>query len=329
MKIARIEVDGTPRVGVVDGDRVQPLDAGLDHLALLAASPAERSEMVARATGDEPLALSDVRLRASIEPTSLRDFLTFEEHLEGSLRILGATEPHPVWYEMPVFTFYNRNAVAGPGDPIAVPPGCELLDFELELAAVIGKPGKDLTPEQASEHIAGYTLFNDWSARDLMEPVIPFGMGPMKGKDFANSFGPWIVTADELAPYRRDGRLALELHVELNGVPLPAGGDSSVNMAWSFEEMVAFASRGAELKTGDVLASGTCGGGCLLEYWARLDTDLVPPLAPGDEVTLVAEGIGSLSNTIVRGVDPVPLGRARPARERRRRSWTAVARHDA
>ncbi|MDQ1105684.1 fumarylacetoacetate hydrolase family protein [Nocardioides zeae] len=265
-----------------------------------------------------------MRLRASIEPTSLRDFLTFEEHLEGSLQILGATEPHPVWYEMPVFTFYNRNAVAGPGDAIAVPPGCELLDFELELAVVIGKPGKDLTPEQAGDHIAGYTLFNDWSARDLMQPVIPFGMGPMKGKDFANSFGPWVVTADELAPYRREDRLALELHVELNGVPLPAGGDSSVNMAWSFEEMIAFASRGTELRTGDVLASGTCGGGCLLEYWARLGTDVVPPLAPGDEVTLVAEGIGALSNTIVAGADPVPLGRARPARERRQRDWSGV-----
>jgi 2-keto-4-pentenoate hydratase/2-oxohepta-3-ene-1,7-dioic acid hydratase in catechol pathway len=207
-----------------------------------------------------------------------------------------------------------------------VPPGCELLDFELELAVVIGKPGKDLTPEQASEHIAGYTLFNDWSARDLMAPVLPFGMGPMKGKDFANSFGPWIVTADELEPYRRDGRLALELHAELNGVPLPAGGDNSVNMAWSFEEMIAFASRGTELKPGDVLGSGTCGGGSLLEYWARLDSEQVPPLRPGDVVTLVAEGIGSMSNTIVAGVEVTPLTRARVGQQRRSRSWAPTVR---
>jgi 2-keto-4-pentenoate hydratase/2-oxohepta-3-ene-1,7-dioic acid hydratase in catechol pathway len=327
VKIARFEFDGTTRLGIVEADRIQPLAAGVDQLHLLAASPTERQEIVDRSADGPTLAVSDVRLRASIEPTSLRDFLTFEEHLVGSLKILGATEPHPVWYEMPVFTFYNRNVALGPGDPVAVPPGCELLDFELELGVVIGRAGKDLTPEQAGEHIAGYTLFNDWSARDLMKPVIPFGMGPMKGKDFANSFGPWIVTADELEHYRRDDRLALELHVELNGVPLPAGGDNSVNMAWSFEEMIAFASRGAELKPGDVLASGTCGGGCLLEYWAHLDTEQVPPLRPGDEVTLVAEGIGAMSNTIVAGTSLVPLGRARPARERRERQWTPTASH--
>jgi 2-keto-4-pentenoate hydratase/2-oxohepta-3-ene-1,7-dioic acid hydratase in catechol pathway len=326
MKIARIDVDGTTRLSVVDRDRVQPLTIDVKLVDLLAASVTERQEIVDRSKYGSTLALSDVRLRASIEPTTLRDFLTFEEHLEGSLRILGATQPHPVWYEMPVFLFYNSNAVVGPDDPVAVPPGCELLDFELELAVVIGKAGRDLTPEQASEHIAGYTLFNDWSARDLMAPVIPFGMGPMKGKDFANSLGPWIVTADELEPYRRDGRLALELHAELNGVPLPAGGDNSVNMAWSFEEMLAFASRGTELKPGDVLGSGTCGGGCLLEYWAHLDTVQVPPLKPGDVVTLVAEGIGAMSNTIVAGVDAAPLPKARVARNRRQRSWTPLGR---
>lgn len=325
MRIARIDVDGATRLGIVDADRVQPLAAGVELVDLLTADPGQRREIVGRSGDGPPLALSDVRLRASIEPTTLRDFLTFEEHLEGSLAILGATEPHPVWYEVPVFLFGNSNAVVGPGDPVAVPPGCELLDFELELAVVIGEGGRDLTPEQAGEHIAGYTLLNDWSARDLMAPVIPFGMGPIKGKDFAHSLGPWIVTADELEPHRRDGRLALELHVELNGVPLPAGGDNSVNMVWSFEEMIAFASRGTDLRPGDVLASGTCGGGCLLEYWARLDTDRVPPLRPGDVVTLVAEGIGSLSNTVVAGVDPVPLPRARTGQRRRERSWTPPA----
>ncbi|MEV7398630.1 fumarylacetoacetate hydrolase family protein [Aeromicrobium sp. NPDC092404] len=327
MKIARIDLDGTTRLGIVDGESVQPLAADVQQLDLLTASAAERRQIVDRSADGSPLALSDVRLRAAIEPTTLRDFLTFEEHLEGSLKILGATEPHPVWYEMPVFLFYNSNTALGPGDTVAVPPGCELLDFELELCVVIGKAGKDLTPEQAGEHIAGYTLFNDWSARDLMERVIPFGMGPMKGKDFANSFGPWIVTADELEPFRRDGRIALDLHAELNGVPLPAGGDNSVNMAWSFEEMIAFASRGTELKPGDVLASGTCGGGCLLEYWAHLDTEQVPPLKPGDVVTLVAQGIGSMSNTIVAGASPVALPRARAARERRDRRWAAVVSH--
>ncbi|GAA4781216.1 fumarylacetoacetate hydrolase family protein [Actinomycetospora chlora] len=317
MKIARIEIEGTARVGVVDGDAVQPLAVDLDELL---ASDA-RDELAARTADGSPRPLSAVRLLAPVAPPTLRDYITFEEHLEGSLKLLGRTAPPPEWYDQPVFYFSNPNAVVGPDDPVAVPPGCERLDFELELAAVIGKPGKDLTPEQAGEHIAGYTLFNDWSARDLMPPVIPVGLGPVKGKDFANTLGPWIVTADELAGHRRDDRLALEMHAEVNGVALPGGGDTSANMSWSFEEIVAYASRGAELRTGDVLASGTCGAGCLLEHWAHLGDAAPPPLRPGDVVTLVVEGIGSVSNPVVAGVEPVALPKARVGMPRRARPW--------
>lgn len=324
MKIARIDLGGTARVAVVERDHVQPLTSAVSMTDLLAASPSEARNLVVRNADGPVLPLSEVRLLAPVDPPTLRDFLTFEEHLEGSLKLLGADAPLPVWYEMPLFYFSNTNAVVGPDATVAVPPGCELLDFELELAVVIGKPGRDLTPERARDHIGGYTLFNDWSARDLMAPVVPFGMGPVKGKDFANSIGPWIVTPDELEPYRRDDRLALELHAELNGVPLSAGGDNSANMAWSFEEMVSFASRGTELRPGDVLASGTCGGGCLLEYWAHTSADDVPPLRPGDVVTLVADGIGAMSNTVVAGVDATPLPRARVGRTRRHRDWTPV-----
>ena len=317
MRIARIEIGGETRVGVVEGDAVQPLTAGIDEVL----ASADRPALVARTADGAPLPLSAVRLLAPVQPGTLRDYITFEEHLEGSLKLLGRTAPPPEWYEQPVFYFSNTNAVIGPDEPVAVPPGCERLDFELELAAVIGRPGKDLTPERAADHIAGYTLFNDWSARDLMPPVIPVGLGPVKGKDFANTLGPWIVTADELAPFRRGDRLALEMHAEVNGVPLPGGGDTSANMGWSFEEIVAYASRGTELRPGDVLASGTCGAGCLLEYWAHLGDDAPPPLAPGDVVTLVVEGIGSVSNRVVAGVDPVPLPRARVGLPRRARPW--------
>jgi len=324
MKIARIEIDEETRLGIVDGDRVQPLAAGTDLSEVLAATPAQRAELSERSREGEPRMLSQVRLLAPVHPRTLRDFLTFEEHLEGSLKLLGAAAPHSAWYDQPLFYFSNTNAVVGPDDPVAVPPGCRMLDFEVELAAVIGKPGKDLSPEQAAEHIAGYTLFNDWSARDLMSPVVPVGMGPVKGKDFANTLGPWIVTSDELAPYRHDDRLALEMHAELNGLALPAGGDTSANMSWSFEEMVAFASRGAQLLPGDVLASGTCGAGCLLEYWAHTGSEEPPPLQPGDVVTLVVEGIGSLSNRIVAGAEPVAVPRARVAQGRRPRRWNTT-----
>ncbi|MTD52888.1 fumarylacetoacetate hydrolase family protein [Amycolatopsis pithecellobii] len=324
MKIARIGIGDATRVGIVDGDRVQPLAAETDLSELLAAIPAQRAELVERTKDGEPRPLSEVRLLAPVQPRTLRDFLTFEEHLEGSLKVMGAAAPHPAWYDQPLFYFTNTNAVLGPDDPVAVPPGSRKLDFELELAAVIGKPGKDLSPEQAAEHIAGYTLFNDWSARDLQAIAAPVGMGAVKGKDFANTLGPWIVTADELAPYRRDDRLALDMHAEINGVALPAGGDTSANMAWSFEEMVAFASRGAELLPGDVLASGTCGAGCLLEYWGRTGTEEPPPLRPGDVVTLVVEGIGSVSNRIVAGAGPVAVPKARVGQRRRPRPWSTT-----
>jgi 2-keto-4-pentenoate hydratase/2-oxohepta-3-ene-1,7-dioic acid hydratase in catechol pathway len=324
MKIARIELDGSTTIGIVDGDRVQPLTATADLDELLMATPGERPDLVERQAAGGQLDLSSVKLLAPVRPKTLRDFITFEEHLEGSLKGLGMA-PHPAWYEQPVFYFSNTNAVIGPEDPVEVPPGCQRLDFELELAAVIGKPGKDLTPEQASEHIAGYTLYNDWSARDLMSSVIPLGVGPVKGKDFANTLGPWIVTADELAPYRRGDRLALELHAEVNGVALPGGGDNSANMSWSFEEIVAYASRGAELLPGDVLGAGTCGGGSLIEYWGRTGSENPPPLRPGDVVTLVAEGIGTVSNKVVPGALPVELPRARTTKSRRPRPWTEVS----
>lgn len=326
MRIARIEIDGTTRVGVVDGDRVQPLDARTTVEEVLAATPDGRTALVGNAAEGGPRPLSEVRLLAPVRPPTLRDYITFEEHLEGSLKLLGRTTPPAAWYDQPLFYFSNTNAVIGPDDPVEVPPGCRKLDFELELAAVVGKPGKDLSPEQAAEHIAGYTLFNDWSARDLMEPVIPAGLGPVKGKDFANTLGPWIVTADELAPHRRDDRLALEMHAEVNGVPLPGGGDTSANMAWSFEEIVAYASRGAELRTGDVLAAGTCGTGCLLELWAHLGDEAPPPLRPGDVVTLVVEHIGAVSNRVVAGVEPVTIPKARVGQTRRPRPWSAATR---
>lgn len=321
MKIARFTIGAMTTLGVVVGDEVQPLAAATDISEILAATPDQRAQLVEGARDGGPLPLSDVRLLAPVQPRTLRDFLTFEEHLEGSLKLLGASVAPPAWYDQPLFYFSNTNAVVGPGDPVAVPPGCRRLDFELELAAVIGKPGKDLAPEQAGEHIAGYTIFNDWSARDLMSPVVPVGLGPVKGKDFANTLGPWIVTADELERHRRDGRLALDMHAELNGVALPAGGDNSASMAWSFEEMVAFASRGAELLPGDVLASGTCGAGCLLEYWAHTGTE-EPTLRPGDVVTLVVEGIGSLSNQVVDGIEPLAVPKARRGKRRRSRQWT-------
>ncbi|WP_329234115.1 fumarylacetoacetate hydrolase family protein [Streptomyces canus] len=260
--------------------------------------------------------VSQVRLLPPLRPASIRDFVTFEEHVEGVRRSVdGASGVPEDWYTAPTFYFTNPHAVFGPYDDIPMPPGSQVLDFELEVAAVIGREGRDLTPEQAREHIVGYTVFNDWSARDLQSTEMKVGLGPCKGKDTATTLGPYLVTADELAPYRdAEGFLRLALTAEVNGQVV--GKDLLSNMSWTFEEMVAYASRGTRVVPGDVLGSGTCGnGGCLAELWGRRGERTPPPLEPGDTVSLTVEGIGTLTNTVVPGVDPVPL----PAGRRRSR----------
>ncbi|GAA2493999.1 fumarylacetoacetate hydrolase family protein [Streptomyces longisporus] len=260
--------------------------------------------------------VSDVRLLAPLQPPTLRDFVTFEEHVEGVRRSVDGSAGVPEqWYAAPTFYFTNPYAVYGPGDDIPMPPGSGVLDFELEVAAVIGKEGRDLTPEQAREHIVGYTILNDWSARDLQSAEMRVGLGPCKGKDTATTLGPYLVTADELDEYRdEDGFLRLALTAAVNGEVV--GKDLLSNMSWTFEEMVAYASRGTWVRPGDVLGSGTCGnGGCLAELWGVRGRQDPAPLRPGDTVTLTVEGLGSVSNTVVSGPDPLPL----PAGRRRSR----------
>ena len=322
MRIARYESDGAERLGVVYGNELRPLPEGTDLLELLAAEPEER-ERIAREAGGQgaPVAVANVRLLAPLQPPTLRDFVVFEEHVEGVVKsVSGGSGVPETWYEIPTFYFGNPYSVVGPYDPVPVPPGCEALDFEMEVAAIIGKAGRDLTPEEARGHIAGYTILNDWSARDLQRHEMRIGLGPAKGKDFANTLGPWIVTADELESYRRDDRLHLNMEASVNSEHF--GDDTLANMAWSFEELVAYASRGTWVRPGDVLGSGTCGSGCLSELWGRAGRQEPPPLKPGDVVTMTVEGIGTIENCVVEGARPVPIPGARPAAYRRERAWT-------
>ncbi|WP_371482717.1 fumarylacetoacetate hydrolase family protein [Kitasatospora sp. NBC_00315] len=317
MRLATYEYDGERRCGVVDGDRLHPLPADVDLLQLVRAGlPALLHAGEEALAGPAGPALADVRLLPPLQPPTVRDFVAFEEHVEGVRRSIdGAAGVPEAWYEAPTFYFGNPYAVIGAHDDVPMPPGSTVLDFELEVAAVIGREGADLTSEQAREHIIGYTIFNDWSARDLQSREMKVGLGPCKGKDTATTLGPWLVTADELEPHRdADGFLRLALTAEVNGEVI--GRDLLSNMGWTFEDLVAYASRGTTVRPGDVLGSGTCGnGGCLAELWGRNGQQSPPPLQPGDTVTLTVEGIGTVSNTVVTGADPVPL---RPARARPR-----------
>ncbi|MFF5575492.1 fumarylacetoacetate hydrolase family protein [Streptomyces luteogriseus] len=322
MRFATYEHRDRRHVAVVDKDgTLRPL-SGVHSLTGLLTEAGSMPELLDAGTrlldAQAGPHVSEVRLLPPLQPPTVRDFVTFEEHVEGVRRSVdGAAGVPQRWYAAPTFYFTNPYAVYGPHDDIPVPPGSSLLDFELEVAAVIGKEGRDLTPEQARDHIVGYTVFNDWTARDLQSAEMQVGLGPCKGKDTATTLGPCLVTADELERYRdADGFLRLALTAEVNGEVV--GRDLLSNMSWTFEELVAYASRGTVVRPGDVLGSGTCGnGGCLAELWGVRGKQDPPPLKPGDTVTLTVEGIGSVTNTVVPGPDvlPVPVARRRP-RER-------------
>ncbi|NEB10344.1 fumarylacetoacetate hydrolase family protein [Streptomyces coelicoflavus] len=316
MRFAAYEDRRRHRVAVVEDDgTLYPLP-GITSLTDLLAEAGGLPGLLAagRAALDVPPGphVSRVRLLPPLRPTSVRDFVTFEEHVEGVRRSVdGAAGVPEQWYAAPAFYFTNPHAIHGHLDAVPMPPGSAELDYELEVGAVIGREGRDLTPEQARDHVVGYTVFNDWSARDLQGAEMTVGLGPCKGKDTATTLGPYLVTADELEPYRdTDGFLRLALTAEVNGEKV--GEDLLSNMSWTFEEMAAYASRGTRVVPGDVLGSGTCGnGGCLAELWGRHGEQTPPPLKPGDTVTLTVEGVGALTNTVVPGTEPVCLPSAR------------------
>lgn len=234
-------------------------------------------------------------------PSSIRDFYAFEQHVRTCRQHRGL-EMLPQWYQVPVFYFSNPAGVIGPDDPVAAPQGSAALDYELELACVIGQPARDLpADDRALEAVAGFTIMNDWSARDLQRIEMAVGLGPSKSKDFATSLGPELVTLDELQDCYRDGRLHLEMTATVNGRVLSRG--NSGTMYWSWPQLLAHASRDTWLRPGDVLGSGTVGTGCILE----LTPEMVGGwLKPGDIVELTIEHLGTLRNPIVARTAPAP-----------------------
>ena len=225
---------------------------------------------------------------------SLRDFYAFEQHVK-TCRAHRGLAMVPQWYDVPVFYFSNPVANIGDGDPVSAPQGSSALDYELELACVVGKKASNLpADDSAMECLAGFTIMNDWSARDIQRAEMAVGLGPSKSKDFATSLGPKIVPFAELKPYYRDGRLHLEMTARVNGKEYSRGNAGS--MYWTWPQLLAHASRDTELQPGDVLGSGTVGTGCILE----LTPEAVGGwLKAGDVVELEIEGIGQLSNRVM------------------------------
>ena len=228
-----------------------------------------------------------------LRPPSLRDFYAFEGHVRTMWERRGGEVPE-TWYRLPIFYFSNVSEVRGPDEEIWSPAASSELDYELEVAAIIDTPAVDVSAQRGEEAIGGYTIFNDWSARDLQREETVVRLGPAKGKDFASSFGPYLVTPDELADARRGNGYELAMTAEVNGVETSRGRWSDAQFA--FGEMVARASADARLRPGDLIGSGTVGTGCLLEV---KDATLGRYLEPGDSVALTIERLGRLHNPIV------------------------------
>ena len=314
--VTYLNKEGESRTGWLQGDGIvdmQLADTRLPTDMLAFIDNHEAYFTIIDALGEVPPhhPLSAVRLLAPLpNPRSIRDYIGFEQHMLNASRSFGHSVGE-AWYDMPIFYFTNHHGVFGPNDEIKRPEKETKLDLELEMAVVIGKKGMNIKAAEADDHIFGYTIFNDWTARAIQGYEMTVPLGPHKGKDFANAFGPCIVTKDEFEKYRcsisrethpehlqmpktTDGRFDLKMTARINDEIICQGNYKTVY--WTFPQMIERASEnGVTLMPGDLLGSGTVGWGSLIENKFSVHR----PIEPGDEVALEIEGIGTLKNTVI------------------------------
>ena len=252
--------------------------------------------------------LDDVTLLSPLPfPRTIRDFYAFEQHVKTA-RSLRGLDMIPEWYDHPVFYYSNPGCVYGPYDDIDYPRASHEVDYELEIACVIGKPGTDIPAEEANDYIAGYLIMNDWSARDTWRTFeSKLSMGPAKSKDFATTLGPMLVTPDELHD-RQEGegaetRYNLSMSASVNGKVLSQGNANT--LTHTFAQMIEWASTDVWLRPGDVLGSGTVGTGCILELRPENTGGW---LKPGDVVEMEIEGLGVIRNRLVDAITNIYRG---------------------
>lgn len=307
MRLATVTCDGKARVAVALDDQTL-LDLGkAAHLARYETNTftnmlsvidegdyalEQAHHLIRRSNRRAILKVANVKFLPPLMPVQYRDCPVFETHLTNSFAAAEKMTGRPfsippVWYRQPIYYKGNRMSFVGHGADVIWPHYAEHLDIELELAIVVGKKGRDITPEAAPDHIFGYIILNDISARDAQMAEMAGQLGPAKGKDFdtGNILGPYILTADEVAH-----PVALDMAARVNGVPW--GGGNSRDMHHDFAAILAHISASETIWPGEVIGSGTVGTGCGLEIGKRL--------APGDEFELEVEGIGILSNRIIR-----------------------------
>ncbi len=273
MKYVTYEQGGLRKVGLLENDEIMDVAFDGDMVAFI-----EEGAPIGKLTP-----VKGAKLCAPLRPRTMRDFLSFEGHLLNAFKNLGKEIP-PEWYEVPAYYKGLPDTVIGPEEVVPWPYYSEQLDFELELAAVIGRKGKNISAEVASEHIFGYTIWNDMSARDVQRRELPIGMGPSKAKDWdgSNVLGPCIVTPDEI------DIASTILSVRINGELW--GSDTTANMYHSFASMIEYASKDLTLWPGEIFGSGTAatGSGLEMDRW----------LEPGDVIEMEAGGLGVLRNRV-------------------------------
>jgi fumarylacetoacetate (FAA) hydrolase len=311
MRLLTYDTPVGPKAGVLVGDRVLDVEellpgAGpvrdVQALLELPAQPLDRlREALSRPGLPGGAPFGGLKLRSPVlRPPTVRDFMAYEQHVASAARNRGGTVSE-AWYRFPVFYFSSPLCLIGPDADMPYPSASNRLDFEFELACVIGREGTDIEARDGMQYIAGFTILNDWSARDVQRDESQIGLGPAKGKDFRTSLGPIVITTDEMAPYIRDQRLHVHMVGRINGEVWSdaQGGD----MYHSFGDFVERASRDSRIVPGDVFGTGTCGTGCCNE----LVGSKVPGrrwLEPGDVVELEVEGIGVLRNRILPKLHP-------------------------
>lgn len=301
--------DTSVRIGLVRDGTVHGLADPRRLVDLLGDDGERLSAAGERAVADpaEVVPLPQARLGAPIPaPPSVRDFMAFEAHITNLTKTTGGTVD-PDWYQLPVFYFSNPAGIIGPDEDVPIFPGSQAFDYELEVAAVVGLAGADLSPARAERHIAGYTILCDWSARDLQLREMRQRLGPAKGKDGATSLGPVLVTPDELAPLPAGNAFGLRMTAWVNDQRYSDG--NLADIYWPFADMLAYASRGTRLVPGDVFGSGTVGTGCIAELASLHGAERYPWLRPGDTVRLAVEQLGEIVGRIRSGRDVLPLSR--------------------
>ena len=309
MKLCTYDPGNGPRAGVIAAERVLDVatllgeQGGLRDVRALLELPNDPltrlKSSLSSANTAQGVPLASVRLRAPIlQPPTVRDFMVYEGHANAG----GTRQLSDAWYRLPIFYYSSPLRIFGPEEAVPYPSASEQLDYELELAAVIGREGSNVAEADAFAYIAGFTIFNDWSCRDLQRDEMEARLGPAKGKDSATSLGPWIVTTDELAPYIRDGRVHVRCTLKVNGVQWMDNNGGLMYHTWG--AMIERASWDSRIAPGDVLGGGTVTGGSIGEairngFPARY-------LQPGDVVEIEVEGIGVLRNTLAPKVNPDP-----------------------